>query len=174
MRSAALVLIGLCSIALSGCGSSGDDEPSATPAQTTSVVETTATAAAPEDGRLSRAEFAAKADAICGRQLRKLNQGPQPTSFAELAAAMDKGSRVLRATVKEIRALKPPEEDQRLVDQMLAAFEANAATLSTVKAAALRQDQAGVETAVALGEAPALRAGQLAYELDLTVCSQPQ
>jgi hypothetical protein len=165
-----LLILGLAVLSLAACG--GSDETSGTTEASDTTEESTATAS-PEDDRLSHDEFVAQADAICGRRLSQLNAGPPPRSFAELAETMDKGTRVLRATVAELRSLKPPEEDEVRVDQMLAAFEANAATLSNVKAAALKQDQAGVEAAIASGEAPALQAGELAFELGLTVCSQP-
>jgi hypothetical protein len=122
----------------------------------------------------TRAEWAASAHAICGRLLKRLNALPQPQGFQQLANQLGFAMRTFRTVVAQIEALPPPPDDALLVKQMLAAFRANAITLQRARAAALRQDAQGVEAAVGEGEKPALRAGQLAFDLGLTKCSQPE
>lgn len=72
-----------------------------------------------------------------------------------------------------MQALTPPPADALRVKRLLVAMRANVKTLTRSRAAVLRNDQKGYEAAVKEGKAPALRAGQLAFDLGLTKCSQP-
>jgi hypothetical protein len=84
---------------------------------------------------------------------------------------MQEGARLFARALDEIRVLDAPPEDQAAIDAMLQAFAEAGKGMQEIRAAALSEDPDAVEAAVAEGEEPALRAGELAFELGLEECS---
>jgi hypothetical protein len=91
----------------------------------------------------------------------------------QFAGQLRLAATMFNRVVAEIQALPAPPGEMRRVNQLVVAMRANSTMLRRARAAALRRDQKGLEAAVEEGKGPALRAGQLAFELGLTKCSQP-
>ena len=66
--------------------------------------------------RLTRDQYAAKADAICAKYKQQLKVPEGVSSMSELVASVDKGLPVLAKALDEIRKLKPPADEQATVD----------------------------------------------------------
>lgn len=106
----AVTIVGV--LALAGCG--GDDSSTSTQA------------AEP----LTKSEFIAQADAICGEQNQIIEKaanetfssGSAPTS-EQIQEFADTMVPALRAELEGIQALTPPEADQQEVDAMLASLQ---------------------------------------------------
>lgn len=165
----ACCLIAGCSLLLlaAGCGGGGSggqsgSEPAVADSET------------PEVEPPTREEWAAQADAVCARTISALNKLPQPTSLQELAELMQEGARLFARAVDEIRGLDAPPDDQPAIDEMVQAFADSGKVMQEVRAAALSEDPEAVEAALAEDEEPALRAGELAFELGLEQCSVAQ
>ena len=140
-------MVGL-AIAAAGCGG-GDD----------STTETKTSVA------LSRGEFIAEADSICRRYSRELDQAAAeafrgPTSPDEIGRFIsDEFAPATEDELDEIRALTPPEGDDRQVDAILDAAEA--------AVAAVRERPSLFVTG-----SPFAEANTLAAEYGLRVCGR--
>jgi outer membrane murein-binding lipoprotein Lpp len=122
--------------------------------------------------RLSRTEFAAKADAICRKYSRLSQAVANPTSLAELSAAVKKLTPLLDQSLGELRKLNPPKNEQATVDRWLGEVEAIRNDLAKVGDKAAKKDTKGVGTALRAGGADQQRGNQLAGRLGMTDCSE--
>jgi hypothetical protein len=122
--------------------------------------------------RLSAAEFSAKADAICKKYNRDSRAIANPTSLAELSKAIDKLVPILDRSVKNLRKLRPPENEQATVDQWLTQVEAIESDLSEVGAKAAKGDGQAVQAALRKGDSDNKRGNELASKLGLHTCSE--
>ena len=122
--------------------------------------------------RLSRTEFAAKADAIC-RKYNRLSQSiSNPTSLAELAAAVDKLTPLLDRSVKDLRTLRPPKDEQATADRWIDQLGAIRNDLAKVGDRAKKKDTKGIQAALRAGGADQQRGNRLAGRLGMTDCSE--
>jgi hypothetical protein len=157
-----VLVVSLLLLVATGCGSSHSAKPSTN----------SPPPVAPPSGP-TRAEWAAQVDAICARALKQLNGFPWPKSYQQFAQQLGLAEASFNRVVTQTEAVKPPPADAARVRRLLVAMRGNVSTLQRAHEAALNQDQKALEAAVKSGKAPALRSGQLAYELGLTKCSQP-
>jgi len=122
--------------------------------------------------RLTRDEYASQADAICQRYKQKTDALSRPTSLAELATDSDQLLPLLHAARGELRALRPPAEEEATANAWLDEFDVTIDDVKKIRDKAKAGDRAGV-AAVAR---PALRrdrrANELATQLGMTVCSK--
>ena len=122
--------------------------------------------------RLSRTQYAAKADAICRKYNRLSSAIANPTSLAELASAVKKLVPLLDQSVKELRKLRPPKSEQATVDRWIERIEAIRDDLAKVGDRAAKKDSKGVQAALRAGAADNQRGNQLAGQLGMTDCSE--
>lgn len=122
--------------------------------------------------RLSRTEFAAKADAICRKYDRLSQSISNPTSLAELAAAVDKLTPLLDRSVKDLRTLRPPKDEQATADRWIDQLGAIRNDLTKVGDRAKKKDTKGIQAALRAGGADQQRGNQLAGRLGMTDCSE--
>jgi hypothetical protein len=122
--------------------------------------------------RLSRQEFASKADAICSGYNRELTALKQPSSVAELGTSLDHLLVSFERARKDLSRLKPPENEQATVDQWLAQLEILEGDLKAVRDKAKSNDVPGVQAAGRKGVEDNRRRNRLAAKLGMTVCSQ--
>jgi hypothetical protein len=119
--------------------------------------------------RLSKTEYAAKADAIC----RKFNSASQASSSSSgLARVAGKLTRLLDQSVKDLRNLKPPADEQATADRWLDRLEAIRGDLAKVHDEAAKKDKKGLAAAVQAGVKDQQRGNELAGRLGLTDCSE--
>jgi hypothetical protein len=161
LRTRALIaLILAASVGTGACGGSGSDRDAATEAK-----------------RLSRAEWASRADALCVDKSERLD---------ELNATAEDGldeeglenllRRVLASEEKwvdDVRALAAPRADEAKVREMLRLHdEGNSAFAETIETRA-RKDQASAFEALARANNLWRRSGEIAADLGATECNQP-
>jgi hypothetical protein len=123
--------------------------------------------------RLSRSDYAAKADAICKKYNEKTKQiGNQSKSLADVAKAFDQALPLLANVISEIRTLKPPKNEQHTVDEWLAQSEVLKHDLQEMRDKAKAKDLKGVQEAFARASANDKQGNRLAAKLGMKVCSK--
>jgi hypothetical protein len=125
-----------------------------------------------EAPRLSSAQFASRADAICRTYNSQSNAIAQPNSLAELATAINKLVPLLDQSIEKLQKLSPPKDEQADVDKWLAGVQRLEDDLRSVQASAAKKDAQGVRAALESGDAHNKRSNAMAEKLGLTVCSQ--
>ena len=148
MRRALLLLLATTTL-LAGCGGGGGSN----------------------DGALTRDEYAAKADAVCGKYKKQTDALARPANLSDLADVADDVIPILENARDELRDLKPPADEASTADAWLDQFDVIIDDVEKIRDKAKDNDQAGVQ---ALAQ-PALehnnRANQLATQLGMKVCS---
>jgi hypothetical protein len=123
--------------------------------------------------RLTRSDYAAKADAICKKYNEKTKQiGNQSKSLADVAKAFDQALPLLANALSEIRTLKPPKSEQHTVDEWLAQSEVLKHDLQEMRDKAKAKDLKGVQEAFARASANDRQGNRLAAKLGMKVCSK--
>ena len=140
MLRRALVLIGLAALVAAGCGGGGS--------------------------RLTRAEYAKQANAVCTDSNGKVKAVGSPgTSLGSLATYADKVIPILENGVADLKKLDPPEDEQNVVDQWLATNDEQLDLIREIRDAARDNDQAEVQRLGAEAEANDRKSDQLAETL---------
>jgi hypothetical protein len=122
--------------------------------------------------RLSKTEFASKADTIC-RRYNSLSQAvSKPTNLSELGTAVNRLRRILDRSVTDLRKLRPPKDEQATADRWLETVASIRDDLAKVGERIAKQDQQGVQTAMQAGAADQRHGNQLAAQLGMTDCSE--
>jgi hypothetical protein len=119
---------------------------------------------------LTRESFAIEANAICTAanvQASALGRRP-PLLSAEAATWMDEVVRIARQAVASLRTLEAPEDDRRLVEAMLSAFERGLARGEEISQASRSRDAADYADVVseATGQLRGARLAAAGYGLD--------
>ena len=96
----------------------------------------TVVAACGGSSRLSRDDFAAKANGVCRKYNDELRSLPQPRSASEFADFVHKGKSLVKQEIGELRRLKPPSDLQPSFDRMLAAADRGLPILDRMETAA--------------------------------------
>jgi hypothetical protein len=123
-------------------------------------------------GRLSREEYAKRADAICTKYNAKLKALARPTGIGELPAYVDRALPLARKGTDELRALEPPKDEEQTAKEWLDQNDSVVGSMERLRDAAKKRDRAGIQ--VALNEATSANqtANRLARRLGLSVCAQ--
>jgi hypothetical protein len=124
-----------------------------------------------EAKRLSREEYAQKADAICAKGNRRTEQLPSPGNLAELADVTDKTLGILDDALNDLRELEPPADQQRLVDQWLAQLETLTNDLEEIRDKSKANDIQGVQAIAERAQDHNDRANELGTTLGMKVCN---
>lgn len=124
-------------------------------------------------GRLSKAEFIAKADAICATGRSEIKALPNPRTYAELPAYIRKALPIQRRDIAEIRKLKPPKRDQREVELMLERVDRTNEAFESLRAGVESGDAAEANRAYAEVMRTNDDATRRAERYGLRVCGQP-
>jgi hypothetical protein len=145
----ALLLL-LATVLLAGCGGGGGGD----------------------DQALTREEYAARADAVCGKYKKQTDALARPANLSDLADVADDVIPILENARDELRDLKPPADEAATADAWLDQFDLIIDDVEKIRDKAKENDQAGVQ---ALAQ-PALehnnRANELASQLGMTVCNE--
>jgi hypothetical protein len=122
--------------------------------------------------RLSKEEYANRADEVC-RRTNRLTQPPGDiSSMPALARFADRTLKPLDRALRELRALRPPEDEQATVDIWLRQLALLRADAVRIRNRARANNARGV-TAVALAASRRNeRFQQLATQLGMTVCNR--
>jgi hypothetical protein len=122
--------------------------------------------------RLSRSEFAAKADAICKKYNEKTKQIGQAKNLSDVVKAFDQALPLLSSALSELQTLKPPKSEQRTVDEWLAQSQVLKHDLQEMRDKAKAKDLKGVQDAFARASANDRQGNRLATKLGMKVCSK--
>ena len=122
--------------------------------------------------RLTKEEFAAKANALCASFNKADKAAGSPTSLAEAVAYFEKLTPLYEKRVADLDALKPPADEQATVDKIVALEKDEADVAKQLLAALKANDQTKANDLVASGNANSKKAKVLYKELGLTECAK--
>ena len=122
--------------------------------------------------RLTRDQYAAKADAICGKYTQQTKAIANPTNLSDLANVADQTLPILDHAISDLRKLKPPANEQSTVDQWLAQVANLRSDLQEIRDKAKTSDIQGVQAVVPRATQDNQQSNKLATQLGMTVCNQ--
>lgn len=146
MRRASLLLLAL--VFTAGCGGGGGGE------------------------RLTRADYAVQADAICGKYNQQTKALANPSNLSDLADVADRTLPILDNALSDLKKLKPPADEQATADQWLSAVEDLKGDLKEIRDKANDNDMKGVQAVVPKATEHNSKANSLATQLGMTVCNK--
>jgi ABC-type Zn uptake system ZnuABC Zn-binding protein ZnuA len=152
VRPAALLFV--VTVLAAGCGGGGNSSSSG-------------------GARLSRSDYAAKADAICKKYNAKTKQiGNNSKNLSDVAKAFDRALPLLDNALSELKTLRPPKSEQHDVDEWLAQSQVLKHDLQEMRDKAKAKDLKGVQEAFARASANDRQGNRLAAKLGMKVCSK--
>jgi hypothetical protein len=122
--------------------------------------------------RLTRDQYAAKADAICAKYNQQTRALANPSSLSELANVADQTIPILDHALGDLRKLKPPSDEQATADQWLAQVENLGGDLKEIRDKAKANDMRGVQHVVPKATQHNTKGNQLATQLGMKVCNK--
>jgi hypothetical protein len=146
VRRAALLLLAV--LVLGGCGGRSDG------------------------GRLTKQEYAMKADEICSKYKEETAALERPSDLSGLADAADKTLGILSKALADLKKLKPPVNEQAQADEWIATVEQLEGDLREIRDKANANDLQAVQAVVPRATQHNSRANQLATALGMTVCNK--
>jgi hypothetical protein len=123
-------------------------------------------------GRLSKEDYAKRADAICSKYNRKIQALGTPKSLSEIGGFADKALALTRKGNAELRDLKAPKSEEETAKEWTAQNELVARAVADLRDAAKKNDRAGIQTALDEATSANRTANGLARRLGLGVCAQ--
>jgi hypothetical protein len=124
------------------------------------------------DGRLSKQEYAKRADALCDKYAAELKGLGQPQSFQELARFTDKAAPLAQRLIDDTQKLRPPKDEQVLVDEWNAENQKIVDAIKALGAAARKNDQKAAKAALDAGDAANTKSNALGRRLGMSACTK--
>jgi hypothetical protein len=121
--------------------------------------------------RLTKDEYASRADAICAKYNREVGELATPETFSEVADVADRTLTVLGKAIADLKKLNPPVIEKARVDQWLSQIENLEEDLKEIHDAAEAKDRQAMQAVVPKAEEHNRRSNALAAELGLTICN---
>jgi hypothetical protein len=129
-----------------------------------------------DDEAVSREDYIARADGVCGTYQVRLSRIPRPATAdpGELGVFLERALPIAREQNEKLADVpKPSDEETRdQVDQLLALLEQEIAFNESAQEAASSGDQAALDSALQQGAAVSAEAGQLAEQIGFVVCAR--
>jgi hypothetical protein len=126
----------------------------------------------PSGQRLTREQYAAKADAICTKYKTKTDALSRPSTLSDLGDVSDQVLPLLHDAKGELSKLRPPQNEEATAKAWIDEFDVIIADVEKIRDAAKKNDSAAVQAAAT----PALQhdqhANDLATQLGMTVCNK--
>jgi len=122
--------------------------------------------------RLSRADYAAREDAICSRYAKRIAALGQPKDLTELSKFASRAVAIARRAIDDARKLLPPKAEQAAVDKWNAENAKVADAIARLGRAAKANDQSAAQRALRQGDAANGRAKVLAQQLGMDGCAR--
>lgn len=167
----AVVAVVLCAAAVAGCGGGSTRTTAGTVTRVSSPSTPTAPAAP------TKAQFVARADAICARTNAKLKpvQGrlaavENVVGSKEGAAALRQGATITREGIAQLQALAVPQGDAATVQKIITALDDEAADIDNMAAAAAGGEASAIEAAKRAEQTTKAAYQGLAQGYGLKVC----
>lgn len=121
-------------------------------------------------GRLSKEDYAKKADAICAKYNRKIQALGPPKSLRDIVGFADKALELTRQGNDELKGLKPPKSEEQTAKKWVAQNDLVANAVADLRDAAKKNDRVEIRAALRRGQAANRTANGLARDLGLRVC----
>ena len=128
-----------------------------------------------DDESVSREDYIAKADGVCGDYQVRLSRIPRPVTAdpAELGIYLERALPIAREQHEELSDLPRPEGDERdQIDQMLALLEQELDFNEAAQKAASEGNRTALDSQLQQGGAVSAQAGQLAEQLGFVLCAR--
>jgi hypothetical protein len=122
--------------------------------------------------RLSRADYAKKADAICAKYNGKLAALPRPKDQTELVSFVDKAVPLVDDASSQLAELKGPKDQEHTADAWNKANADIVTALEKLRAGAKAKDEAKMQAALKDGNTANSRANNLARTLGMNACAK--
>lgn len=122
--------------------------------------------------RLTREQFASKADAICTKYNKQAESLASPKSLTELADVADNTIPILRNAMREWRNLNPPESEEDTVDDWIDSVDKIVGDLEEIRDQADKGSTKGVQRVVPTAARHNRRTNELATQLGMKVCNE--
>jgi hypothetical protein len=122
--------------------------------------------------RLTKGEYASKADAICAKGNQQTKALQNPSNLSELADVADKTIPILDNVIRDLRKLRPPANEQDTADQWLDEVEKIKDDLTEIRDRAKDKDMQGIQTVATKAQEDNARSNELATRLGLHVCNR--
>ena len=129
-----------------------------------------------DDEAVSREDYVAKADGICGDYQVRLSRIPRPATAepGELGVFLERALPIAREQNEKLADLDKPSDDETRsqVDQMLALLDQEIDFNEAAQKAASAGDRDALDSALQQGTAVSAEAGQIAEQLGFVVCAR--
>jgi hypothetical protein len=122
--------------------------------------------------RLTKEQFASKADAICTKYNKQAESLASPKSLTELADVADNTIPILRNAIRDWRKLNPPQSEEDTVHDWIDSVEELVGDLEDIRDQADKGSMQGVQKVVPKADAHNRRTNELATQLGMTVCNE--
>jgi hypothetical protein len=122
--------------------------------------------------RLSKEQFAAKANALCSDYQKKAKALGDPKSTAEAVSMIGKYKELFGKMVVDFKKLKPPANEQAAVDRTLAISKEQLGINDQMIAALKKSDTASFQKLVKKGDAMDTVSNGILRKLGATTCAQ--
>jgi hypothetical protein len=122
--------------------------------------------------RLTKEQFASRADAICTKYNKQAESLASPKSLTELADVADNTIPILRNAIREWHKLKPPQSEEDTVDDWIDSVEQLVGDLEDIRDQAEKANMKGVQNVVPKADEHNRRTNELATQLGMSVCNE--
>jgi hypothetical protein len=121
---------------------------------------------------LTKAEYASKADAICGKYNEQITAFANPKNLSDLAKVADKTLSILDQAIGDLSKLVPPASEKALSDQWLAQVRNLKDDLQEIRDKAKAGSIQGVQAVVPKATDHNAKSNALASQLGMSVCNK--
>jgi glycerate-2-kinase len=124
-------------------------------------------------GRLSKAQFIAKADQIC-QSANDRTRALQPPTTADpraLAKFLTKTGRIISDAAKQLKALQPPAADQQKINKLVTGLQTSANYFPALIKAVKAQDTQKVQQIMGQVQQASLQGTQIVQSYGFHVCA---
>ena len=124
--------------------------------------------------RLTKAEYAARANAICARFNKQVRSFGGAESLKALARLSERTLPALDATTQKLRRLRAPKDEQETADAWMSSLDRLHRDVAAIRERAVANDLAGVQRLVPGASRDNRQSDALADRLGATTCSKSQ
>ncbi len=121
---------------------------------------------------LTKAEYASKADAICGKYNQQIKSFANPKNLSDLAKVADKTLPILDQAISDLSKLEPPASEKAPSDQWLTQVRNLKDDLQEIRDKAKADDMQGVRAVVPKATDHNSKSNALASQLGMSVCNK--
>ncbi len=121
---------------------------------------------------LTKAEYASKADAICGKYNQQIKSFANPKNLSDLAKVADKTLPILDQAISDLSKLEPPASEKALSDQWLTQVKSLKDDLQEIRDKAKAGNMQGVQAVVPKATDHNAKSNTLAGQLGMSVCNK--